>query len=65
MNDRKQKQREAIRAEAARRGITITQRGQGYELKGVGVSLRVLDLAQLDAHDLVPYVSRAAREARA
>jgi hypothetical protein len=65
MQERKQKQREAIRQEAARRNITITTRGLGYELKGVGVSLMVLDLAHLTSGDLVPFVSRADREARA
>lgn len=65
MQDLKQKQREAIRLEAARRNITITARGQGYELKGVGVSIMVLDLASLASSDLMPFVSRADREARA
>ncbi len=65
MQDRKQRQREAIRAEAARRNITITARGKGYALRGVGVSLDVIDLAQLDSNDLVPFVSRESREARA
>lgn len=65
MQDRRQKQREAIMAECLLRGITVTARGRGFELKGIGVSLMVLDLAYLTSGDLVPFVSRANRESRA
>ncbi len=57
MQDRKQKQRDKIRAECARRSVTITPRGLGFELRGVGVSLRVLDLADLESAERVPFVS--------
>lgn len=65
MPDKNEQQREAITAECAKRGITITQRGQGFELKGIGVDLSTIDLAYLTPSSLDPFVSRADREARA
>lgn len=65
MQDRKQKQREAIRAECERRNIKITPHGKGFALRGTGVSIDVLDLAYLTSSDLAPFVSRTNREARA
>lgn len=63
--DQKQKQREAITAECAKRGIAIERRGHVYTLTGVGVDLSTIDLAYLTPSSLDPYVSRDAREARA
>ena len=65
MRDKNEQAREAIKAECVRRGITITQRGKGFELKGIGVDLSVIDLAYLVPSNLDPYVSRDSREARA
>lgn len=61
MQDRTTQQREAIKAEAARRGIKVTQRGNGWKLHGPGVDIAVSDLANLDANDLAPYQPLARR----
>ena len=57
---RKQRQREAIRAECQRRGIKVETRGNAFSLTGPGVSLLAADLANLDANDLRPYQSQGA-----
>ena len=53
-DERQQRQREEIRVECARLGITITPRGNAWKLQGLGVDIVVTDLALLTATDLVP-----------
>jgi len=56
--DRKQQQRETIRAECLKRGIKVEPRGIAFALSGFGVDLIVADLAMLDAEALKPYQPR-------
>ncbi len=58
MDQRKQQQREAIRAQCEARGIKLEQRECSYRLTGPGVDLICSDLANLDANDLRPQQPR-------
>jgi len=60
-----QQRRQAILDECARRDITITQRGQGYLLTGVGVRMLCADIGYLNENDLTPYTPRQPDEQRA
>ena len=55
---RKQLQRDTIKAECARRSITIAQVGNAYQLSGPGVDLMVADLILLGVNDIEPYQPR-------
>ena len=59
MHDPRERRRQAIKAEAARRRIQVTQRGAAFVLLGPGVDLTVADLADVNVRtDLVPYMPR-------
>lgn len=58
MQDRRQAQRDLIRAECSKRHIKVSPRGQGYLLTGIGVRLMCADLADLGETDLQPYLPR-------
>ncbi|OGA36833.1 MAG: hypothetical protein A3G80_02610 [Betaproteobacteria bacterium RIFCSPLOWO2_12_FULL_62_13b] len=59
--DQRQQRREAIRAQCEARGITIAQQGACYLLRGPGVDLMTVDLADLSETDLLPYGSSGPR----
>lgn len=61
--DRRQAQRETIKAEASRRGIKIERREQCFRLTGPGVSVLCADLGDLSETDLQPYQPRKHVEA--
>lgn len=63
MQDHRQAQREAIRAEAARRHITIEQRGQCYLLHAPGIDLMTADLSALSLTDLQPFTPKTEKQA--
>ena len=54
-DEHRQRQRENVKAEAARRGITIIPRGACYLLTAPNLSLLVDDLAHIDARDFNPH----------
>jgi len=57
MREQDRKKCEAIRAQCEARGIKIEQREQCYLLRGPGVDLMTVELADLSATDLLPYGS--------
>jgi len=65
MYDPKHNKREAIKAEAERRGITVTRLGQAYSLRGLGVSVLCADLADLSETDLAPVMPRTLKQVAA
>ena len=54
MQDRKSVQREAIKAQCEARGIKIEERERCYLLRGPGVDLMTVELADLSETDLLP-----------
>ena len=60
-DEHKKRQREAIRAECQKRGITVARRGNAFSLSGPGVSILAADLANLDENDLRPCQPQARR----
>jgi hypothetical protein len=50
--------RQSIIAACAHRGIRIEQRGACYRLRGPGVDLKAVDLANLTLADIEPYCPR-------
>ena len=55
---RKQRQRETVINECRRRGLKLAQTGLAWRITGVGVSLLVADLANLDTQSLTSYQPR-------
>jgi len=62
MREQDLKKCEAIKAQCEARGIKIEKREQCYLLRGPGVDLMTVELADLSETDLLPYgLSRPSR----